>query len=428
MTSATAYQGMWRRGDVRSPCDALAPSVEKSESQARDRTRAASDAQVATIAAGLDFRRLGDSPEMGVGAPTLSNKGAIIGGNARTLAIGRAYEQGTADNYRQALEVNAERYGFEPEVVAGMKAPALVRVLTDDVDVRAAAIASNEGGALRMSLLEQAPVDAGRLPPLAGFHVPEDGNLNAAGNSDYVMAWVRQFPGTEQAALVDAAGKLSQEGLIRMRNAILFRAYGESATLARLVESTEPGAKNLSTALTRAGPPVASARDAIAAGDLHPLDLTPDIIAASEKLVQLRGEGTKVADYMAQVEIIESLTPVGRRLLGYFDANARSARRMADVVAAYYSRLEGVGNPKVADMFGGGVPTRAHLLDQAIRDVEEPDAPTLSLFGDKPDPFPGTADAPRSSEQMLYKANARVDDADGEAPRALDAAVRCEAA
>jgi hypothetical protein len=409
--------------------DTLAPSVEKSESQARDRTRAASDQQVAAIAAALDFRRLENSAEMGTGAPTLSNAGAIIGGNARTLAIRRAYETGTAANYRQALEMNAERFGLDPAAIATMNAPALVRVLTNDVDVRKAAVASNEGGALRMSLLEQAPVDAERLPPMAGFHVPETGDLNSVGNGQYIMSWVRQFPGTEQAALVDAKGKLSQEGLIRMRNAILYRAYGESPTLARLVELTDPGVKNLATGLTRAGPPVAAARDAIAAGNLHKLDLTPDIIAAAEMLTQLRGEGIKVEKFLAQGDMLGgTLTETGRRLLVYFDANARSAKRMADVVAAYYSRLERAGNPNESDMFGGGTPTREHLLDAAMRDVAEPVNPTLAMFTETPDPYPGTAAAPRSREQALYDANGRVDDAKNEAPRALDAAVACEMA
>lgn len=406
----------------------LQPTIEKAENQPRDRTRAASAQQVAKMAAALDFRRLGESSTMQEGAPVLTQEGAIVAGNARTLAIQRAYELGTAADYRERLRAAAWRYGLTGEAVEGMQQPALVRVFQDAVDVRDAAIKSNEGGGQAMSLLEQAPVDAGRLPPLSDFTVPEDGNLNAPGNRDTIMAWVREFPGPQQAALVDASGALSQEGMIRLRNAVLYRAYGDSPTLARLVELTDPGVKNLATGLTKAGPPVAAGRDAIARGELHPLDIVPDVIAAAEKITQLRGEGTKVADFMAQGELLgDSMTPEARRLLAYFDANARSAKRMADAVAAYYARLEAAGNPKEGDMFGGGVPTKVALLERAIADVEAPVDPTLGLFQNHPDPFPGVVGAPRSKEQAMYRAGGRIEQAEKDAP-AFEAAATCEAA
>lgn len=405
--------------------DALAPDVKKSENQARDRTRAASDAQVAQISANLDFRRLAQAPGMNEGAPTLAPDGRIIGGNARSLAIQRAYELDTAADYRARLEAAAAQFGLDPATVVGMEAPALVRVLQGEVDVRKAAIASNEGGGLAMSLLERAPVDAERLPPIDDFDVPDSGDLNAAGNRSIIMGWVARFPGPEQAALVDASGALSQEGMLRLKNAVLFKAYGDSPTLARLVELTDPGVKNVGNALVKAGPPVASARDAIARGNLHDVDITPDLLAAVEKIGQLRTEGTKVDDFLAQGELLgASLSPEATRVLVYLGENLRSAKRMADLVAAYFRRLESAGNPKEGDFFGGGVPTKAGLLEGAIRDVEAPADPTLGLFGG--DDFPGTVQAPRSSAQAHYKANGRVHDAEA-APEALNAAATCEA-
>lgn len=72
-----------------------------------------------------------------------------------------------------------------------MRARTLVRVLQGSADLRANAIQSNEGGGLRMSLLEHALVDVAWFPPLDEFNVPENGNPNAAGIPYIVMAWVR---------------------------------------------------------------------------------------------------------------------------------------------------------------------------------------------------------------------------------------------
>src|SRR5262249_32821469 len=159
-----------------------------------DRTRAASQAQVAKIASGLDFRLLGASPLMDFGAPTLASSGAIVGGNGRAMAIARAYEQGSAGDYRDRLLANLPQFGIDPEAAAKRERPALVRVLQSDVNVRQAALASNEGAGMKMSLLEQSAVDAERLPPMAGFFVPESGDLNVPANRDFVMNWISRYP------------------------------------------------------------------------------------------------------------------------------------------------------------------------------------------------------------------------------------------
>ena len=59
--------------------------------------------------------------------------------------------------------VNAPgEFRHQPDRCAAWKKPALVRVF-EGTSTRAAAVASNEGGTLRMSALEQAKVDGERL-------------------------------------------------------------------------------------------------------------------------------------------------------------------------------------------------------------------------------------------------------------------------
>ena len=79
-----------------------------------------------------------------------------------------------------------------PAAVAKMKAPVLVRLLQQDVDIKQAAIASNEGGGARMSALEQARVDGERLGDLSDFEADEEGNFNTRAN----LPFIRRFLGT----------------------------------------------------------------------------------------------------------------------------------------------------------------------------------------------------------------------------------------
>lgn len=90
------------------------------ELQPRDRSRAASEAQINEIASNLAPRLLGRSPSATDGAPIVGPDNVVESGNGRTLAIRRAYQRGRAEHYREWL---ADQ-GFD---VAGMCAPVLVR-------------------------------------------------------------------------------------------------------------------------------------------------------------------------------------------------------------------------------------------------------------------------------------------------------------
>lgn len=342
-------------------------TMEKAANQFRDRTRVASEQQIADIAARLDPALLGDAPVMDYGAPVLAADGTVIGGNGRAAAIARAYDQGTAQQYRDVLRAD---FG---DAVDGMQAPMLVRVLQRDVDVAKAAILSNEGGALRMSALEQAKVDAERLGDFRAFEFNEDGDLNLAGNMPFIREWVGQMPQNQRAAIMDADGRLSAEGAGRLRNAILFRAYGDSPTLARLVEATDPGSRNIAGAMTRAAPAVADAREAIERGDLFPMGLHDDLIAAVEKLDALRRAGMSVDDWSKQIDAFgDGMTPEARLLVQFMDRNIRASRVISDGIFGFYNRLLEAGSPKQGSMFEASQPDKGRMLSLALDDGGAP--------------------------------------------------------
>lgn len=346
--------------------DDLAPTSGHAENQFRDRTRAASDTQVASIAGNLKFRLLADSPMMDYGAPVLADDGkTIIGGNGRSLAIQRAYGQGSAAEYRAALERRAAKFGLDPAKVQGMKAPVLVRVLQQPVDVKEAAIASNEGGGARMSALEQARVDGERMGHMEDFMPDEDGNLNTRANEPFLRRFISQFPVQQRSAFVGADGKLSQEGQMRLRNAVLYRAYGDSDVLTRMIESTDPGQRNVLAALVRAAPTVAQVEADAKAGHLHDLRIAPDIVAAVTTLAKVREDKTfgSVDDYLSQQGLFgDEISPEAQTILRHFDSHLRSAKAMGEFLRDYYDAVVQLGSPDQGALFGDPVPEKLDIL------------------------------------------------------------------
>ena len=352
--------------------DQLSATVDKADNQFRDRNRAAYQAEIQARANAIDPAQVlsADNPLMDVGPPTIAVDGTIIGGNGRTLFIQRAYEIGKGNDYRDALIARLEALGLDPAEVANMKKPVLVRRLTRKVDVKRAAMLSNEGGSSVMSPLEQAKVDAERLSG-SRLEPDADGGLDTAANRAAIRRWVDQQPENQRNALMTEDGLLSASGLARLRNAVLFQAYGDSPTLARLIEATDVGSRNVASALARTAGVVADAEASIARGELHPLSLAGDIRMAVEQFDNLRRAGTKVADYLAQVDAFgDPLTPEARLLLDAIGRYTSSSRRIGDVIAGYYDRLQEAGNPGQGDMFGAGAPDRLALLDAAIRAVD----------------------------------------------------------
>lgn len=332
----------------------LTPTQQKDENQFRDRDRASSQAQINNIARNLDPRKLASSPTMDVGAPLLALDGkTIIAGNGRSMAIQQAYQEGGADGYRQFLQDNSAQFGIDQAQLSEMENPVLVRRLTSPVDIAQVAINSNEQGGMRMSDLEQAKVDARRLPSMDNFVANDDGDINSVDNQYFIAQFIKNQPENVRNELLDSRGNLSQTGVQRMRNAMLYEAYGDSQTLSRLIENTDQGAKNVLNALTSIAPKVAQTQQGINSGKLSSdVNISEDVIQAVEKYNQLNAQGFKISDYLAQEDFVGDLSPEAREILTIFDENRRSGKRIAQVLGAYLDQAQMQGNLSQASMFG----------------------------------------------------------------------------
>jgi ddrB-like ParB superfamily domain len=306
--------------------------------QPRERDRAASQAQILEIAGNLDPERLGMSAEADRGAPIVGADAMVESGNGRLMAIRRAYQEGgeAAQRYREWLS----RQGVD---LSNFREPVLVRQRLTELTPeqrQAFTVAANQSASLAMSAPERALADARLLPSEALDLIRNPEDLAAIANRDFVRSFVAKLPQTEQGMMVNAEGGLSAEGLTRIRNAVLARAYGNAHVLARIAEAVSDDNKNISNALIAAAPHWAKMRSEIEAGRVRAdIDLTPELIEAVGRTADLRAKGVKLDSYLAQQDAFDRLAePVETFMRMFFDPKGRRAaggQRIADALRFY---------------------------------------------------------------------------------------------
>ena len=352
--------------------------------QPRERSRAASEAQIARMAQRLQPERLAHSADAATGAPIVGADGLVESGNARSIALKRVYAgQGPqAAAYKDFLQAHAAEFGLTPEQVAGMQKPVLVRVRDTPVNRAEFARQANAPTVAMMSPAEQARADAARMDSMDGLEPDESGDFSGAASRGFVRRFMARLPVSEQAAMVDADGRLSSAGYARVRNAVLAKAWGAgeggSDALARMTESLDDNTRSISRALMMAAPETARMREAIAAGARHDADIAGDVAAAAQEISRLREAGQSVQQALAQTDAFgDKHTPEARALMQFMAGNARRPRRIAQLIQAYWQALDAAGDPHQQGMFGGqAAPTKQALLQAAMRQVQ--DAPAQS--------------------------------------------------
>lgn len=317
--------------------------------QVRDRSRAASDAQVDEIAHNLDPARLMPSVDADRGAPIVGADDTVDSGNGRVMAIKKAYDTypEQAQGYRDALDAA----GYKTE---GMQQPVLIqRRITDlSPDARAQFNAeANTSGTARMSATETAAMDRGALDD-GTLRMLNDGPVTSRDNRDFVARFLGNLPSNERAALVDEGGRLNADGQRRIENALVASAYGDvdAGVVSRFAEATDDNTRSVVGALSDVAGRWALMRRAMAAGELSPeYDVTPELTNALRALQRwremARAEGrpvpTVIQEGMAQLDLIDGeMSLEAKALVRAFyktDDFNRSAGR--DVIAGRLGKI-----------------------------------------------------------------------------------------
>ena len=316
--------------------------------QPRDRSRAASAAQIGRIANDIKPDLLAESPKASDGAPIVGPDAVVESGNARTIALRRAYASGKAEGYRNYLRQNAARFGLDPKDVDAAREPVLVRERTQDVDRAEFARRANESSVAAMSPVEQARSDAARLEDLTGLDTNDDGTINPFRSAEFVRSFLKSVSPGERAAMVQADGRLSQAGMQRIRNAIFAKAYDDPDLVAMLSESTDSNVRNILAGMLRAAPEVAKLRDLVDAGARRDTGVAKDIALAVREFSQLRSEGKSVEQRLAQGEMFgeAGLDPRTRQLLEQLDEDSRSPKRVAESIIRDVEAAHAQGDPR----------------------------------------------------------------------------------
>ena len=284
------------------------------ELQPRDRTRAASQAQVSDISSNLQPERLGHSTSTTDGAPIIGPDGVVESGNGRVMALHQAYDANgpQAAAYRDFLT----GHGYD---LNGMDRPVLVRQRTtpvSDADRVALAQESNAPVAATMSAPERAASDAGRMGDdvLSSY---QGGDINSAANRPFVRNFVGSVPAAgERGALAAADGTLSMEGGQRIRNALLHAGYGDGRLVSSLVETGDPDIAAFGRSLQDNAGGMAQLRRRVEAGDVHPgADLSAPAVEAARVVQRARGAGQRLGDAVAQTDAFNPISEDAKAVL-----------------------------------------------------------------------------------------------------------------
>ena len=324
--------------------------------QPRDRSRMASESQVVQMAQTLKPERLTSAPTTADGAPIVGSDGQVESGNGRTMAIRRAYAQGTGTEYANHIAENAEQFGLTKEQVQGVKNPVLVRVNeTPFASPEERANFAAEAGrstVAAMSPVEIAAADAKAMRDSGALALHEPNSaISSSKNQPFVAKFMQSVSPTERATMMQPDGSLSAQGADRINNAILRSAYDDPTTIERLIGNPDPDTKNVGRALETVASRVANAKQAMDSGSMHPMDISKDITDAANTFSQMKRNGISLAEHNAQLSMFDEnpLSPVASDMLRILDENTRSASRIAQIIDAYHRIVEGYGDPRQAE-------------------------------------------------------------------------------
>lgn len=314
-----------------------------SELQPRNRTRTASDVQIARMAGELQPERLGASASASEGAPIVGPDGMVESGNARTLAIRRAYQDNgaSANAYRQFLASQ----GYD---VGNMRQPVLVRVRQSELSpadrVRFTQEA-NAGPGLALSASERAATDASRLDGSI-LSLLRGNDVTTADNRDFVRAFLGKVAEQgEEGAFVTKDGQLSVEGAQRVRGALMRAAYDDNALVEALLDAGDDNIRVFGRAMTDLSGDVARVKAGIREGKIDPAaDVSPAMVEAAKVVQAARKRGVSLPNALAQRDAFDALSDEALQILeaayGAGVAGRVSRERFDAVLKAVISEAE----------------------------------------------------------------------------------------
>lgn len=284
-----------------------------------------------------------------------------IAGNGRMAGLAEAYNRGTAEQYRQDLMADAESVGINPDVVAGMQHPVLVRYMTPEEVTTGFIERSNSSNVLEKSALETAVQDSPRIRSnVWKYQFDEDGAPTPE--------TVRQFTidigePNSLGKLLTADGRPTETATNRLRAAVFYEAYRDRTLTALVADDTDKqGIKRILNAMAAFAPHVINIREASNGA----VDLGPILVDVVNRIRNAKIEGTPLESIVGQGDVFGD-NPAVQQLLGFIAENQNSAAAIARVfepfAAAVENRLKSSGNGPQGGLFGEAENVSTDLAD-----------------------------------------------------------------
>lgn len=327
------------------------------ERQPRDRTKGQSEQQIQRIMRDFDPRQLDAAPTTDTGAMIVDENGIVESGNGRTMTLQRIYQD--RPDLARAYVAHLEAQGYPVE---DMARPVLVRIRRTEMtpeEIEAYTRESNTDTKLAMSATEQAMSDAAALPDSA-LDLYRGGDIDTAGNRDFVRAFIQAVvTENEQGKMIAPDGSMSQDAVRRVQAALLAKAYGDPALVAKLIESADNNIKSIGGALLDVSASWAKMRSAARAGTIAPeMDQTDALIEAVRLVDRARSEKRNVIEFVKQPDLLsgDGISPMGQRFLALMFRDTRQWTKPAgrDNLARWLGFYveEAMKSAPGADMFG----------------------------------------------------------------------------
>jgi len=357
------------------PTGAVNPEYPE-EMQPRDRTRAASKAQVITMASNLvPDVLITEFHSTDRGAPIIGQDNVVESGNARITALRKAaleYPE-KYQEYKTELKERAAERGLDPGELDKFEKPVLVRTHIDATTNRVEfAREANTAAVLGMSITEQSRTDADRLKSsdIINFRTGSGDlgdDITRRDNRDFVRSFMSKTPETERAALMGSSGELTEQGSNRIQAAMFTKVYKDPDLASTHFESTDSNVKNITGGLMGSLGSMARSEELINMGSRSKdLSIVEDITIAANTYKSIKKKpGMTVEMYIDQGQLFSEgeITPTQKKILVELHARSRSKAKVTSLIESWSNVVQQQPHPAQAGMFESEPVNREGLID-----------------------------------------------------------------
>lgn len=333
------------------------------ELQPRDRSRSASDVQIASIVRNFAPERVAKTEIATEGAPIVTKEGFVAVGNGRAMAIRQVYNnEATAQTYKDYLSAK----GFD---LSGFDKPVLVRRLTMDMNteqLRALVDDANTAGTMQYSDSENALRDAAKMSGNLIDLLDIDADIDSAANKRFLTGFFSEVvPTAERNAYLDKDDKITRKGVERVENALVAKLLPDARFLSVLVENPDNNIRKVTKSLAKAVPAIIGFENDIAAGRIDAqYSIASDVAGAVEVLKRAKDKGVSAGDFIKMTDMFAEPIPASTQVMVQLFENTTGATDFLNKILGYIHNASDYGDLEQGNMFTSEPMTKLQLLER----------------------------------------------------------------